>query len=148
MTLVRFNNQPGVKYFNNLMDDLLPSMPSLFREEFNGAGLKNGVPVNIRETESGYLLEVIAPGREKEDFRIDLVKNILTISSEKQAQPEKTEEKAVRTEFRFPSFKRSFTVEENIDAAAITAKYVNGVLSLNLPKKEEVKQTAKQITIA
>jgi HSP20 family protein len=148
MTLVRFNNKPGAKYFNNLMDDLFSPMPSLFGDEFNGAGWKHSVPVNVKEKEKEYLLEVVAPGFEKENFKIDLEQNILTISAETKTETENANEKELRKEYKYQSFKRSFTVDENIDAASISAKYVNGVLTLNLPKKEEVKEAAKQITVA
>lgn len=146
MTLVRFKNKPTGS-FNNLMDDFFPSMPSLFRDDFTVAAARQSAPVNIKENEQEYMLEVIAPGLEKEDFKIHLEQRILTISAEKKAETENANEKQVRREYKYPSFKRSFTVDENIDEANISAKYVNGVLTLNLPKKTEVKEAAKQITI-
>jgi len=147
MTLVRFNNKPQTKYFNNLMDDFFSTMPSLFRDDFSRPALKQTVPVNVKEDEQGYSLEVVAPGFAKEDFKIDLEQNILTISAEKKEETENANEKQLRKEYRFQSFKRSFTIDENIDAERISAKNVNGVLTLNLPKKEVVKEAAKQITI-
>lgn len=147
MTLVRFNNKPQTKYFNNLMDDFFSTMPSLFRDDFSRPALKQTVPVNVKEDEQGYSLEVVAPGFAKEDFKIDLEQNILTISAEKKEETENANEKQLRKEYRFQSFKRSFTIDESIDAERISAKNVNGVLTLNLPKKEVVKEAAKQITI-
>lgn len=147
MTLVRFNNKPQTKYFNNLMDDFFSTMPSLFRDDFSRPALKQTVPVNVKEDEQGYSLEVVAPGFAKEDFKIDWEQNILTISAEKKEETENANEKQLRKEYRFQSFKRSFTIDESIDAERISAKNVNGVLTLNLPKKEVVKEAAKQITI-
>ena len=92
-------------------------------------------------------MEVIAPALEKEDFKIDLEQNMLTISAEKKSEQDNSKEKEIRKEYRFQSFKRSFTVDDTIDADLISAKYVNGVLTLNLPKKAEVKEETKQISI-
>jgi HSP20 family protein len=146
MTLVRFKNKPTGS-FNNLMDDFFPAMPSLFRDDFTVPAARQYAPVNITENEQEYILEVIAPGLEKEDFKINLEQRILTVSAEKKAETANANEKQVRREYKYPSFKRSFTVDENIDETNISARYVNGVLTLNLPKKVEVKEAAKQITI-
>ncbi|GAA4751812.1 Hsp20/alpha crystallin family protein [Flavisolibacter ginsenosidimutans] len=117
-------------------------MPSLYKED-----LKNPVPVNIRETEKEYVLELVAPGMKKEDFSVKIDDNLLTISAEKNEEVANEGEKFVRKEFKFQSFKRSFTLDEKINADGISAQYVNGVLTLNLPKKEEVKPATKQISI-
>lgn len=143
MTLVRFQNRPnGYASFNNLLSDVLPQMPSLYKED-----LKNPVPVNIRETEKEYVLELVAPGMKKEDFSVKIDDNLLTISAEKNEEVANEEKEFVRKEFKFQSFKRSFTLDEKINADGISAQYVNGVLTLNLPKKEEVKPATKQISI-
>lgn len=146
MTLVRLKNRPTGS-FNNFIDDLFPAMPSLWRDDFTAGSSGQFAPVNIKENEREYILEVIAPGLEKEDFKINLEQNILTVSAEKKAGTENANEKQVRREYKYQPFKRSFTVDETIDAATISAKYVNGILTLNLPKKAEVKEAAKQITI-
>ena len=143
MTVVRFKNRPnGNAAFNNLLSDVFPQFPSLYKED-----LRQAVPVNIRENEKEYLLDVVAPGLNKEDFKIDLENNLLTIAVEKKEESVNEGEKKVRTEYKFQSFKRSFTLDEKINAEGISAQYVNGILTLNLPKKEEVKIQAKQITI-
>lgn len=143
MTLVRFQNRPnGHVAFNNLLSDLFPQTPSFYKDD-----LKNPAPVNVRETEKEYILELVAPGFLKEDFSVNLEKNLLTVSAEKKEEATNENEKYVRKEFRIQSFKRSFTVDEKIAADAISAQYVNGVLTLNLPKKEEVKPSVKQISI-
>jgi len=128
------------------MDDYLPGFPSILSDSFITHN-KDFVPVNIKETEKDYVLEVVAPGMEKEDFKINLDNNILTISAEKESGKEDQNEKQIRKEYKFSSFKRSFTLDEKINAENIIAKYVNGVLTLNLPKKEEVKASTKEISV-
>ena len=143
MTLVRFQNRPnGFAAFNNLLSDVFPQIPSMYKED-----LRQAVPVNIKETEKEYLLDIVAPGMNKEDFSIEIEKNQLTISAEKQEETTNESEKQIRKEFKFQSFKRSFTLDEKINADAVSAQYVNGILTLNLPKKEEVKPSTKQINI-
>ena len=83
---------------------------------------------------------------------MNLEENILTISAEKKTEAKNDSgnnrnEKEIRKEYQYKSFQRSFTLDEKIDAAGIEAKYVNGVLTLNLPKKEEVKSASKDISI-
>lgn len=142
MTVVRFKNRPnGSAAFNNLLSDVFPQFPSLYKED-----VKQAVPVNIRQTENDYLLEVIAPGFSKEDFTVSLENNLLTVAVDKRGDAE-NDEKFIRREFRQQGFKRSFTLDEKINAEAISAQYVNGVLTLNLPKKAEVKPATKQINI-
>jgi HSP20 family protein len=143
MTLVRFQNRPnGAFAFNNLLSDVFPQLPSLYKED-----LKNLVPVNIRETEKEYVLELVAPGLNKEDFSVKVENSLLTISAEKKEEALNEGEKQIRKEFKFQAFKRSFTLDEKINADDVSAQYVNGVLTLNLPKKEEVKPATKQISI-
>jgi HSP20 family protein len=145
MTHVRFNSKPVNKSFNNLVDDFFATMPSLLGDDLISG--KQIVPVNIRETETDYVLEVIAPGFEKEAFKISLDNNTLTVEAEHKYTEENKAEKRIRSEYRYQSFKRSFTVNENVDTENISAKYVNGVLTLNLGKKGEVKPSVKQISI-
>jgi HSP20 family protein len=93
------------------------------------------------------VLEVIAPGFQKDDFKLNLDNNTLTVSAEKKDETENQNEKFIRKEYKQQSFSRSFTIDENIDAENISAKYVNGVLTLNLAKKLEVKPPVKEISI-
>ncbi len=145
MTLVKFNTRSTQNPFNNLVDDFFGNVPSFLREDFVPA--KNSVAVNIKETEKDYQLDIIAPGLNKEDFRINTDNNILTVEAERKATEENKNEKLIRNEYRFQSFKRSFTIDKNIDAENISAKYVNGVLTLNLPRKAEVRPAVKQISV-
>ncbi|MES2329551.1 MAG: Hsp20/alpha crystallin family protein [Bacteroidota bacterium] len=88
-----------------------------------------------------------APGRNKEDFKINLDNGLLTISFEKKEEAENKEYKTIRKEFSFRSFKRSFNLDDKINTAGIQAKYENGVLKVYLPKKEEVAVAPQQIAI-
>ncbi|GAB4091971.1 Hsp20/alpha crystallin family protein [Flaviaesturariibacter terrae] len=146
MTLTRFNSRPVAGTFNNLLDDFFAPFPSYNSERAASNGRKM-VPVNVRETESGYQLDVVAPGYAKEDFSISLDDKMLTVSAEQKREDSAKSEKFLRHEYTFASFKRSFTLDENIDATAVSAQYVNGVLTLNLPKRAEVKPSVKQIEI-
>jgi len=106
--------------------------------------------VNVKESKDQYTIEVAAPGMSKKDFNVDVQNNMLVISSEKEAKDEKggEEENYVRREFSYTSFQRSFSIPETVDADNIKAKYDNGVLYVELPKKKEaVEKTSKQIKI-
>jgi HSP20 family protein len=106
------------------------------------------VPVNIHEADKAYELQVIAPGLKKEDFKISVEKNTLTVSFEQKEQQEQKEGKSLRSEYTFRSFKRSFTLNDKIDSSAISAKYNDGVLELSLPKKETAAPETHEIPVA
>jgi len=152
MTNVKFSSKPFEGTFNNLVDDLFTELPGFFKNEFNNYDRKGSVPVNVKETVNGYQLEVVAPGFEKSDFKVQVDQNLLTISAEKKNDPDNNREKEdkqqqIRREYNYRSFKRSFTLDEKTDATNIGASYVYGVLTLNLPKKEVVKASATEIVI-
>jgi HSP20 family protein len=89
-----------------------------------------------------------APGLEKKDFKIDVNGTLITISTEKEEKREEVEESYTRREYSYSTFTRSFTLPDNIDSNKIDASYVNGELTLLLPKKEEAKKfTAKNIIV-
>jgi HSP20 family protein len=147
MTHAKFDRKPFEGTFNNLVDDLFFELPVFIKNEFNNGNRKTFIPVNVKETEKTYQLEVVAPGFEKTDFIINLDQNLLTISAEKKDEVKNENEKQIRREYNNRSFKRSFTLDEKIDATNIEASYINGVLTLNLPKKETVKASATKIVI-
>ena len=143
MTLVKVNNRP----FGNLFNDFLSEFPVSARSF--GQELFAFPQTNIHETPEAYHLELNAPGRTKEDFKIQVEQGLLTVSFEKKEENTQSDDyKTIRREFEFKSFKRSFSVDDKIDVEGIQAKYENGVLKLLLPKKEESKQSARQINIA
>ena len=144
MTTIKFNRQPLQKSFNSLLDEFFNEMPVKWGKDWNG---QYAPTVNIHETDEAFHLEMNAPGRNKEDFKISVEESVLTISFEKKEEKENESYKTLRREFSFESFKRSFNLGEEINAENIQAKYENGVLKLYLPKKPVVKESAKQISI-
>jgi len=141
MTTVKFN-QPAFKTLDMFLDNLLTDLPVSNRNNSI-----NFPAVNIIESKDDYQLEFNVPGRKKEDFKITVDKNILTVSFEKKEENKDESKKFVRKEFVLQSFKRSFTLDEKINADDINAKYENGILSLTLPKVEEVKALPKEIAV-
>lgn len=130
----------------------LGNFPDLFNEFFNREFLNWGesnfsntgttLPaVNIKERAEDFEVEMAAPGMKKEDFKVELNGNLVTISSESQQEDEKVDEKFTRREFSYQSFQRSFTLPKDVvDAENINARYENGVLRLLIPKKAEARQ--------
>ena len=108
--------------------------------------------VNVIEDEKQYRIDVAVPGMPKNDFRIDLDDDVLTISSQKTETDEADESnnpRYMRREFSYSTFKRSFQIPDSIDQENIKASHDAGILSIQLPKKEEVIQkTPKQIEIS
>ena len=146
MTVFKVNNRPVPKTWNGLVNDLFTdfenNFPSVLQQP---AGSR--IPVNISESSKAYFLDLVAPGRNKESFVLNVEKNILTISYEQKKEAANDEIKSVRNEFSLNSFSRSFNLDQKINTEAIEAKYENGILKLTLPKKEEVKPEVKQISI-
>ncbi|HEX8270359.1 MAG TPA: Hsp20/alpha crystallin family protein [Flavobacterium sp.] len=131
-----------VKHKNSNSNSLLPSlMDELFRPDWMG-GIQNQTamtvpPVNIRETETSYEVELSAPGKQKEDFNIEVDNGLLTISSEYKTESTSEEGKFTRREFSHSSFKRSFSLPETVNEDSINASYESGILRISLPKREE-----------
>jgi HSP20 family protein len=148
MTLLKVNQKPFEKTFNSLFEDLFQNLPNTIAgNDWNNQFSNDFVPVNIRETGDAYILDVIAPGMEKSDFKVNIEKNLLTISAEKKSEVKNENEKMIKREFSSRSFSRSFKLDETIDSSNINAKYDQGVLNITLPKKEEVKLVPKEINI-
>jgi len=103
--------------------------------------------VNITETDSQYSITMAAPGMKKEDFKIDLQGDMLTISAEKEDTKEDKNKKYNRREYNYSSFCRSFTLPEEVRRDNIEAKYEDGVLHLALTKNEKAKPVSKSIAV-
>lgn len=134
-------------------------MPFFFEDFFNKPLLDlfdGGFPsrtmnvpaVNITERKDDYMVSMAAPGLKKEDFKINVEGNMLTISSEKEEENEEKDERYTRQEYSYSSFERSFTLPNEVNKDKIDAHYQDGVLELVLPKKEEAKKTAISKKIA
>ncbi|MCY7422957.1 MAG: Hsp20/alpha crystallin family protein [Chitinophagaceae bacterium] len=136
---------PLNRNLNVVFDEIFNALPQSWGRDFKEPSYV--APTNIHESAAGYHLELLVPGRNKEDFKVNIDKKILTISFEKQVETENKDYQTIKREFTFNSFKRSFNLDEKINAEAIQAKYENGVLKFFLPKVEEVKVAPKQITI-
>ena len=144
MTLVKFNNKTRntAPYFNNVFD-------SLFSEALNKNYGVNKVPnVNIYEGLNEYKIELAAPGLVKEDFKIDLKKDNLSIWAEKKGIEGAIQKDYTRKEFEYSSFARSFVLPEGVDADKISAEYLNGILTITIGKKDELKLTHKEIIVS
>jgi HSP20 family protein len=104
--------------------------------------------VNVVETHDRFRIEVAAPGLERGDFDIQVENDHLLIKAEREHKDEVKEDSFVRREFNYTSFTRNFQLPKSVDGEGIGAKYENGVLTIELPKKEEVKgQPVKRIEI-
>lgn len=133
------------------------NIPTLFEDFFKPwnewfttpwKGLSSVPAVNIEENENEYLVSLAAPGMSKDDFKIDVNGNMLTISSEKEETKEEKEKPFTRREYNYSSFSRSFTLPADVNREGIMARYENGVLKLSLPRREEIKKTeAKTIAV-
>ena len=126
-------------------------LPSLFDRFFDGemfdwsnrnfSNTNTTLPsVNIKENPDAFTVEVAAPGFDKNDFKLELNHNTLTVSSEKKVESEtKENEVFTKREFSYQSFSRSFTLPMIPDGERISANYENGILLVSIPKKEEAK---------
>lgn len=145
MTLVRYNNR-----LPRFFDDFFTKDMDRF---FDGVTSNSNLPaVNVKEDENDFRVEVAVPGFEKEDFKVALDQDVLTISTEKEEKHEENDKQGsyVKREFHHQAFKRSFRLPENVvDGDKIEARYEAGILHLTLPKREEVKpKPARLIDIA
>jgi len=144
MTLVKFNN--GHKnavnpWFNDVFD-------SIVNDSFFNDRLVNKVPaVNIAETENEFHIELAVPGLKKEDMKISLDKNVLSVSAEKKTENVDESKKYSKREYSYNSFVRSFTLPETADQSKIEAEYTDGILKLNVSKKEEAKIQSREISV-
>lgn len=139
MSTLRKNN-----WLPSLFDDMLNRDWLEQKESFHHIG-KNVPAVNVKETDDEFKVELAAPGMKKEDFKIELNNDLLTISSEKKEENEETNERFTKREFNYRSFSRSFNLPDSIDTGSISANYVDGVLKVALPKREEAKVQPKRL---
>jgi HSP20 family protein len=142
MKIVKFNQEPAIPaLFNRFFNDDLDNFFNLGNRGFMPA-------TNVVENDKEFEIEIASPGMEKEDFRIGVENNVLTISSEKEMQKEEKEKNYTRKEFSYGSFCRSFTMPKSVNVDAIKASYDKGILKVVLPKKEEEQKLSKEINIS
>lgn len=100
--------------------------------------------VNVRENDRQFLIDIAVPGRKKEDLKVEVDGNIVSISSEAPQQNLSDNSRFARKEFTIGSFKRVFNVPKSVHLEQIAAQYENGILQLALPKKEEAQPKPKR----
>lgn len=137
MKMVTLNHNP---FLNFLREDFTTKTDTNFLAKIPAA--------NLLEGKENFSIELAAPSYEKADFKIEIDKNILTISTEKADAKEGESEKYSRREFAYTSFSRSFTLPKDIKKDEISATYEGGVLKLRLPRVEKIKQEALKIEVA
>jgi len=145
MTLVKFANGQKNRAVNPFFSDVFDS---IVNDSFLSDKLATRVPaVNISETENEFQIELAAPGLKKEDLKISLDKNVLSVSADKKTENVEEGKKYSKREYSYNSFTRSFTLPETADQTNISAEYVDGVLKLNVAKKEEAKIQSREIAV-
>ena len=138
-------NYPGLmvnlpKMVNHIMNDSFGNELSEFVKDFNAPAY------NVKETDDAYTVELSVPGFEKSDFNIKVHEDKLTVSAEVEKKNEEEKEGYSYREFSKSSFSRSFKLPKNkVNEEEVNAAYTNGVLVINLAKKEEAKPKAPQL---
>ena len=140
--LARINKNYVPAYWDDFFNDR-------FFNQLSTSGNGNHTPaVNVIEDEKAYRIEMAVPGLSRKDFQLEVEDDVLTISTEKKENKKEQKANYLRREFNYQSFKRSFQLPETVDQDAIQANHDSGVLTVNLPKREEVVQKApKQIEV-
>lgn len=148
MTVVKFTNGQKNGALKSPYSDIFGS---LFNPEpyLSKSNISRIPAVNIAETESEFQIELATPGLRKDDFKINVEKDQLTISAERKLAEEDSaeERKYNRREFNFHSFTRTFTLPETADQANVQAEYTDGILYLTVGKKEEAKIQVREISV-
>jgi HSP20 family protein len=143
MTLVNFTSKK-----NDVLNPWFKALESQFDDSFISNKMISRVPaVNIAETENDFQIELAAPGLVKENFKISVEKNILTISAENKNENTADDKKFNRIEFSYSTFVRSFVLPETVDYSKIDAEYIQGILKINIAKKEESKIKSREISV-
>lgn len=143
-------NQHGLGNFpawNSFIDELFTNELSNTKNTDFNKGITSP-KVNIKESVDAFTLEMAVPGFKKSDFVIDLENETLLVSAEIKTEQEESKDNYTRKEFGYASFKRTFMLPDTVEGDKIEATYVDGILSLSIPKKEEAKpKPARTVTI-
>ncbi len=142
MTLVKTNSN-GL-HFPSVFSDFFNN-DNFFNNRLIEREFEQSLPaVNIKENKNDFKIEFAAPGFKKNDFKIDIEGDMLTISAEKEVEKNEEKELFTRKEFSYNSFSRSFTLPQTVNSEKIDAKYSDGLLKLIVSKKEEAKKILKK----
>lgn len=145
MTLVKYSPMPRPIGVDRLASEIFgQSIGRLFGND----GFQDHAPrVNILEDKEAYTVQVQAPGFDKKDLKVEMLEDTLTIRGEHTEEENKEDVRFTRREFERTAFERSFVLPKSVQADAIKAEYVNGVLKLTIPKTEESKPRTRTISI-
>jgi HSP20 family protein len=144
MTLVKFNRNKE----NAVMPGVHDIFESIFNDTFFSDRMVSRIPaVNVSETEGHFHIELAAPGLKKEDFKLNLDRNVLNISVEQTTDRQDKQKNYNKREFSYSAFVRSFTLPESADDTAIEASYADGILRVDIAKREEARAVSRQIEI-
>jgi len=142
MSLIKFNKN-RFPWNNNLVDFF--DRDTLFNDDF--FNMEKSLPaMNVKEHDDDFEIELASPGFDKKDFEITMNNDILEVSAEKSAEEEEQEDDYTRKEFNYRSFRRSLQLPKTVDDSKdVKATYKNGILKLQLMKKEEAKEKSKRV---
>jgi len=154
-TLIKKSNGNGYApaTFSGIVDKIFHNNINRFLDDdfwgFNGLERQVNVPVNVRETEKSYEVDVVAPGLKKEDFKVQVNGDVLTVAFEQEQRNSEQSDKDgwLRREYKTRAFSRSFTLDDALDASKITAQYTDGILRLSISKKEGATAISRTIEI-
>lgn len=138
MSLIK-SNLPGWPVVTDFFDD------DWFKNRFPAADWTPAV--NVVENEDNYEIEVAAPGIKKNEFDVTVENRVLTISGKTEKEDEEKDKNYTRKEFSSRSFKRSFTLPDNLQEDSIEATYEDGILRIMLAKAEVDMPRKKQVSI-
>lgn len=141
MSLIKYNSHPSSTLFDQFFNT---NIGDFMGNDF----FKNQPSVNVIESDDAFRVELAAPGLDKEDFAVQIEKDQLMISVEKEQDKVEEGEKFMRREFGYQKFQRSFNLGDQINTEGIGATYENGILVINLPKKEEAQVIKRNIEIS
>lgn len=146
MSIVKYRPQSTfVAPFGDLVQEFLGRDIGQF---FGSDDMKSTAPsVNILEREGNFELQMLAPGYTKQDLKLSMENDILTISAQREKESLNENERFTRREFAHRSFSRSFRMPESVDTESITAEFKDGVLHVSIPKAEKAKPKTRAISV-
>jgi HSP20 family protein len=144
MTLVKF----GKEQKNGIVNPFFNDVYSLLNDSYLSEKIATRTPaVNIAESDNQFEIDLAVPGLSKEDIKINLDKNVLSVSADKKTETVDENKKFTKREYSFNSFSRSFNLPESADQSKIEADYTAGILKLTIAKKEEAKFQSREIAV-
>ncbi len=136
--LVKWNPVGALLNHGSLLDDF-------FNTDFPVHSRGFDPVIDVKETEKNFLINAELPGLSKDDFKLTIENNSLTLEGEKKVEKEEKSDNSYRTERSYGAFKRVFRLTDSVDSKKIAADYTNGILSITVPKSEKAKP--KQIEV-